>query len=71
MKLFNKNIEPCCAYCQSGTRISETEVACLRRGVVSSAGQCRKFAYDPLKREPPCPAPVPSEKYAQEDFSID
>ena len=32
--LFRKNIEPRCAYCARGTRIDETHVACVRRGVV-------------------------------------
>ena len=71
MTLFNKNIEPSCSYCLHGSRISDTDVACLKRGIVSSAGQCRKFVYDPLKRDPPSPAPLDTEKYTQEDFSID
>ena len=50
--LFNKEIEPCCAYCAYGSRISEREAVCLRRGIVSSGGFCGRFRYDPLKREP-------------------
>ena len=68
--LFNKKIEPCCAYCANGSRISETEVACLKRGVVSAGGSCRKFAYDPLKRVPSRPAPVDTEKFTAEDFEL-
>ncbi len=71
MALFSKKIEPSCSYCLHGSRIGDTEVACLRRGIVSSAGCCRKFVYDPLKREPPDPAPLDTKKYSQEDFSID
>ena len=69
--LFNKKIDPCCSYCSTGTRISETEVACLKRGIVSAAGQCRKFKYDPLKRRPPDPAAPVSGKFTGEDFSIE
>ncbi len=69
--LFRKDIEPCCAYCRSGTRLSDTEIICYKRGVVSSAGQCKSFKYDPLRREPPCPAPIDGSKYREEDFAIE
>lgn len=69
--LFDRHMEPCCAWCRSGVRISETEVACLKRGVVSSAGACRRFKYDPLKREPPVPAAIDGSKFSGEDFSIE
>lgn len=68
--LFLKKIEPSCSYCASGSRISDTEVACLRRGIVSAQGSCRKFTYDPLKREPPHTEPLDPEKYTQEDFTL-
>ena len=55
MKLFRKDMEKRCAYCASGVRISETEVACERRGIVDCAGHCRRFVYDPLRRVPPRP----------------
>ena len=56
--LFDKHIEPCCAYCQYGSRISNDEVVCRKRGVVPADGQCRKFAYDPLQRQPERPVMV-------------
>lgn len=68
--LFNKKIEPCCSYCESGVRISDEDVACLKKGIVSSAGSCRHFKYDPLKREPPVPAPVDAERFTEEDFTL-
>ena len=34
MKLFRKNIDPRCAYCQRGQQISETDVMCVKHGVV-------------------------------------
>ncbi len=68
--LFRKKIEPSCSYCQSGARISDTEVACLRRGIVSAQGSCRKFKYDPLRREPPHPEKLDAAKFSQEDFSL-
>ena len=68
--LFNNRIEPCCAYCRSGSRISETQVACLKRGIVSSGGYCKKFSYDPLKREPAHLPPIDSGKFSEEDFTL-
>ena len=68
--LFDKRIDPCCSYCRHGCRISETEVACLKRGIVSSGGMCSKFRYDPLKREPPHPMLLRTDKYSREDFSL-
>lgn len=69
--LFRKDVEHCCSWCRSGTRISQTEVACLRRGIVSAGGSCGRFKYDPLKREPPVPAPVDPDRFTQEDFSLE
>ncbi len=68
--LFRKNIDPCCAYCEYGRTLSETEVGCVRRGVVSSGGSCGKFKYDPLKREPPRPAIIETDRYTEEDFTL-
>ena len=70
MKLFRKNMEKRCAYCASGSVLSESKVACPYRGIVDAAGHCRRFAYDPLKRVPPRPAPLKSEKYSAEDFTL-
>ena len=69
--LFRRDIEPCCAYCRRVTNISAAETVCYKRGVVSSAGQCKSFKYDPFKRQPPAPAPIDGSKYTEEDFSID
>ncbi len=68
--LFDKNVERCCSWCKFGSRISPTEAACLKRGIVSAGGCCRCFKYDPLKREPPVPAVPVGDKYESEDFSI-
>ena len=57
--LFRKDIEPCCAYCKHGTQIHLDKVGCLKRGVVPLYGACRKFVYDPLKREPERPRKLP------------
>ncbi len=68
--LFNKNIQPCCSYCQSGSKINDEEVMCLKRGIVSAFGSCRKFEYDPLKRIPGKPELVEDSPFTEEDFSL-
>lgn len=68
--LFRKKIEPRCAYCQKGAPISEDEVACVKKGIVESGFHCSAFRYDPLKRVPPRPVKLETEKLSAEDFSI-
>ncbi len=68
--LFRKKMEPRCAYCDKGTRINETEVACVKRGIVSVANSCGSFRYDPLKRVPPRPARLKTGELKREDFEL-
>lgn len=69
-KLFRRDIEPRCAYCQKGQQINEREVACMKRGIVPVEHHCRSFRYDPLKRVPPRPAALDTEKLNEADFSL-
>lgn len=68
--LFRKNIEPHCAYCRHGQQINEREVACVKRGIVAVEGHCRAFRYDPLKRTPPRPATLNTNRLTEEDFTL-
>lgn len=70
MQLFRKNMEKRCAYCARGCAINETQVACERKGIVDAAGHCRRFVYDPLRRVPPRPAALNTERYSAEDFKL-
>ena len=70
MGLFRKNMEKRCAYCAYGSRISDTQVACQRKGIVGAAGHCLHFSYDPLRRVPPRPAALKTERYSEEDFKL-
>ena len=38
-----------------GVRINETQVACVKKGIVAAENHCFRFRYDPLKRVPPRP----------------
>ena len=68
--LFEKDIEPRCAYCKRGARLDEDQVMCVKKGIVSPAGSCRKFKYDPLKRVPPKPLSVDFSHLKEEDFVL-
>ena len=68
--LFEKDIEPRCTYCKHGARLDEDQVMCVKKGIVSPAGACRKFKYDPLKRVPPKPLTVDFSHLKEEDFVL-
>lgn len=69
-RLFQKKIEPRCAYCAHGRALTEEQVACPKKGVMSVASHCRAFQYDPLRRTPPRPAKVEFSALKDEDFSL-
>ena len=67
--LFSCNIAPSCSYCRLGTSIGNGEIACVRRGITSAGGSCKRFIYDPIKREPE--RPLFLDKKLQEGLSND
>ena len=69
-KLFNKNdVTPSCSYCTYGRLSPNAEsILCIKKGVVEVDFSCRKFKYDPLKRQPRRPKPI--DKFDKEDFSL-
>ncbi len=68
--LFRKKIEPRCAYCAKGRTISDDQVACIKRGIMAPEDRCASFTYDPLRRVPPRPVKLSTEKLKQEDFDL-
>lgn len=68
-KHFNKKLEPHCEYCVHGI-CSEfsNEVLCRKKGVTDAKDSCRKYKYDPLKREPQ--KLKISDNYRPEDFLL-
>lgn len=69
MKLFGKNIDPACGYCEYGNADPGGEVVfCPKNGVVSPYYSCRKFQYAPLKRKPKGIRLLP--QYKPEDFEL-
>ena len=69
--LFSKNIEPDCTYCQFGAKITDTEIACIKRGIIEIGSSCRKFCYDPIKREPSKPVMIKTNDLTEDQFDLD
>jgi hypothetical protein len=70
LKIFKGNIEPQCAYCEHAQIAPNSNVAVCRKigGVMQSHSKCKKFKYDPLKREPKSISI--SNDFSKEDFQI-
>ena len=68
--LFRKKVDPRCAYCDKAVPVNDSQVACVKRGIVPVEDHCGAFRYDPLKRVPPRPAELRTEQFKEEDFSL-
>ena len=68
--LFRKDIDPRCSYCTKGCRISENEILCKKKGIVSPEYHCHAFRYDPLLRQPPHPVRLNTGHLSEEDFKL-
>lgn len=68
--LFQKKIDPRCAYCERGAVLGEESVMCIKKGVVPAGHCCKAFKYDPLKRIPARPKPPDFSKLKDEDFTL-
>ena len=68
--LFQREIEPRCAYCAHGRPLKEGEVICKKKGVVDAGGHCHAFRYDPLQRVPPRLVKVEFSGLKDEDFTL-
>ena len=69
-KLLNeKSISPACAYCGHG-RLSpdRLSVLCIKKGIMLPTSSCRKYVYDPLKRQPQRLPRMP--KFSAKDFKL-
>ena len=69
--LVDENVEPKCTYCCHGKSLGNDEVACVRRGIMSSSGYCRGFRYEPTKREPRAVQRLDTAMFSKQDFSLD
>lgn len=69
-KLFQKKIDPRCAYCAKAQHLNDQQVVCAKKGVMDVTSHCRAFEYDPLRRTPPRPAKVELSNLKDEDFAL-
>lgn len=68
--LFRKNIARSCAYCRYSVKLSDFDILCSKKGIVSAERACNRFSYDPIKRVPPKTKASDLSKYNAEDFSL-
>ena len=68
--LFDRNIEPSCAYCSYGTNLGDDEIACTKRGIMAVFGNCGAFRYEPTKRVPEVRPKLVVSGFTEEDFSL-
>ena len=65
---FGGSVPPSCAYCQHNSGRGGEVVCALRQKPAEDA--CKKYRYDPLRREPK-PAPsLRAGQYKPEDFQL-
>lgn len=68
-RLFGNHIQPACRYCEQALRCGrDGTVLCELKGVVAADYHCRRYVYDPLKREPKSKVRLP--QYASDDFDL-
>lgn len=68
-KAFDKKLPHSCEYCVYGEQSSYTnEILCKKQGITGFRDSCRKYKYDPLKREP-MKAKI-ADNYSSEDFEL-
>lgn len=66
--LFGNNIAPTCAYCQHNAAASGPVVCSLKRKPDGEA--CKKYQYDPLRREPQVAPALQTSRYSPEDCQL-
>lgn len=68
-KLYGQNITPSCEICERSKISADNTLSCSIKGAVLQTDKCRRFKYDPLKREPRLPKEL--ESFDNDDFSLD
>lgn len=70
LKIFKGNNEPQCAHCEFAEITQGSEVIVCRKigGIMQLHSKCKKYKYDPLKRQPKSISF--SNDFSKEDFEI-
>lgn len=66
-KMFGRKITPSCEYCQYSFKDND-DILCCNKGIDNAEGMCKRFYYDPLKREPKPTPKLPT--YSAKDFEL-
>ena len=66
-KLFGNNIPPKCEYCRYCQKNNSGKPVCPY-GAAESGDTCKRYIYDPLKREPRSLPTLP--KFTADDFKL-
>lgn len=67
-ELFGSNVALSCEYClHNGGKSGEPPICTLRLALKN--GKCKKYEYDPLRREPQTAPPLRG-AYDEEDFKL-
>ncbi len=65
-KRYDAEIERFCKYCERATTLSDPDqMLCRKQGVVDAGACCRRFVYDPLKREPSPVQKLPTMEFVE------
>ena len=68
-KVFSKELQHRCEYCVHGIASDfSDEILCLKKGITHASDSCRKYKYDPLKRQPK--RQIVENSFSAKDFSI-
>lgn len=68
--LFRKKIERSCTYCLHGACLEDGAILCAKKGLKTMEDSCRRFRYDPCKRQPQKAKALDFSKYDSQDFSL-
>lgn len=59
----------CCAICAHGQKAADSDmILCSKKGILQPDYKCRKFRYDPLRRQPKMMPSLP--EYTADDFKL-
>ncbi len=65
-KRYEAEMERFCKFCECASSLSDPDrMLCRKYGVVEAGGCCRKFRYDPLKREPAAAVKLPPMEFVE------
>ena len=69
-QIFDNSISPKCRNCQFGESAADGKIIlCEKSGVRAPDDACKKYRYDPLRREPDPRAP--EQRFSDKDFSLE